>query len=235
MTVTAHVPEADDAQSGWRHQLEIGSGLDSIRQVPRQRDILFNRRLVAGHSELLHRHPDLQRPEAASLLKTVLAEPGETIHAGRTAGAPDVRRHQAERVAHRTCVADDHEARLHGHEHPFVRVESGAVGAADRFQRFRVFVRQDCGAAIGGVHVHPDTVTIADAADGGQIVDCSRVGRARGCDHSDRADAVGDVAVVQQQHQGLEGAFVAGAAEDEGGDLPGPQGTLHRGQHPGDV
>ena len=55
----------------------------------------------APQPELLHRHPDLQRAEAARLLKAVLAEPRRAADAGAAAVGPQVRRDQAERRSHR--------------------------------------------------------------------------------------------------------------------------------------
>src|SRR5262245_52227736 len=75
LVIPSRHAKANDAQPRRRRELEFCRRAHAVRQVRGQRDIRFDRLLVTGQAELLHRHPDFQRAEAARLLEAELAEP----------------------------------------------------------------------------------------------------------------------------------------------------------------
>ena len=129
--------------------------------------------------ELLHRHPDLQRAEAARLLKAVFAEPGQARRRRCCCRRSQVRRHEAERRSHRRRRRGPTPGRLR---------PARTATCADRARRCRrarcgasrvgVFGREDRRAAVRRVDVQPDVVPPADVRDRVEVVDRAGVGRA---------------------------------------------------------
>ncbi len=173
------VAEADDAERTRADELEVRRGVDLLPQHAGERDVAGNRAPIAVESQVSQGGPEFQRPEAAALLNPELRKPGQ-----RRVIA-EMRRHERERVSHRLAVAHQRAAALDRDVHPLVRVDRGAVGAAQTVEQRPELGDQRRRTAVRGVDMKPQRLAPAQIGDlperiDGPGVHCSgRRGHAR--------------------------------------------------------
>src|SRR5262245_27665086 len=115
------MPKAYDSQTLGLAHFEVVRGPQHFSQASRKIQRAIDCTAVTGQPVMQQRHPHLQRPEAARLLKAVLGEPRRSADPGQTAVSAQVRRHKAEGSALYLLMPDENEAGFDWDAQPLVR------------------------------------------------------------------------------------------------------------------
>ena len=174
--------------------------------------------------------PELQRAEPAPERDLPVAEVDDGAGVGR--GVAQVLRKDRQGAGEGGPVGDPEEGRVEAGEQPLVRVGGVAVGPLDAGLQLPQLGDDGADPRIGGVHVQPDAVLLADRAELGQRVDRRRRRRPHRRADQDRRVAAGDVALEPCGERGRAHGEVAVDLHDAdgvGAQARDADRLLHRG------
>ncbi len=190
--VLGHVPEAGDRERGLRrHGLELRPPDHAPVQIARELDVVLDPAAVRAPAVRQQRDPHLERRESARELRAVFHEVGAA--AGQLLVLVDVARMDLVRLRQPPLVAHDHRARRRRDVQPLVGIEGDRVRALDPTERGpqRGHERRD--PAVGGIHMEPEPVFLADVGDLLQRIDRARRHGPRRRHDDDRSRAGSEV------------------------------------------
>ena len=167
--VAAPMAEADQVQGRGRGPFEAGIGFDPAGEFLRQLHVATHVVAQSLHAVVADHEPELEGAEAAAQGDVPVAVVDDGARLGGCVA--QVLGEHAQRVDQALAVGHVEAVAVEVGEHPLVRVEAVAVGLLQAGVDPAEFGAQASGAGHGRIHVQPDAVLPADAADGGQGID----------------------------------------------------------------